>query len=137
MSAAIELAVHVGIAASCRALALSRATLYRSRQPKACTRPRRPAPRALQYEERQKVLATLNEERFVDKAPAEIHATLLDEEVYLCSVRTMYRILDDAGEVRERRDQLRHPNYSKPELLATRPNQLWSWDITKLLGPAT
>ena len=83
------------------------------------------------------MLATLNEERFVDKAPAEIHATLLDEEVYLCSVRTMYRILDDAGEVRERRDQLRHPNYSKPELLATRPNQLWSWDITKLLGPAT
>ena len=74
--------------------------------------------------------------RFVDKAPAEVYATLLDEGTYLCSIRTMYRILHDNGEVRERRDQLRHPNYQKPELLATAPNQVWSWDITKLLGPA-
>jgi putative transposase len=72
----------------------------------------------------------------VDKAPAEVYATLLDEEKYLCSERTMYRLLAEHDEVRERRDQLRHPAYTKPELLATGPNQVWSWDITKLLGPA-
>jgi putative transposase len=71
----------------------------------------------------------------MDKAPTEVYATLLDEGIYHCSVRTMYRILDDAGEVRERRDQVRHSNYKAPELLATGPNQVWSWDITKLLGP--
>lgn len=81
------------------------------------------------------MLDVLHSERFVDQSPAEIHATLLDEETYHCSVRTMYRILEDAQEVRERRDQLRHPAYTKPELLATAPNQVWSWDITKLLGP--
>src|SRR5205814_3223981 len=68
--------------------------------------------------------------------PSEVYATLLDEGVYRCSVRTMYRILDENGEVRERRDILRHPSYRKPELLATGPNQVWSWDITKLHGPA-
>jgi putative transposase len=77
----------------------------------------------------------LHAERFRDKAPAEVFATLLDEGVFLCSVSTMYRILAENGEVRERRDQLRHPTYQKPELLATAPNQVWSWDITKLLGP--
>jgi putative transposase len=82
------------------------------------------------------VLAVLHEERFVDLAPAEVYATLLDEGLYLCSERTMYRVLAEAAEVRERRDQLRHPKYAAPELLATQPNQLWSWDITKLLGPA-
>ena len=81
------------------------------------------------------MLEVLNSERFVDKAPAEVYATLLDEETYLCSISTMYRLLRAAKCVRERRNQLRHPNYSKPELLATRPNQLWSWDITKLRGP--
>jgi len=74
----------------------------------------------------------LHEERFVDQAPAEVYATLLDEERYLCSERTMYRVLADNAEVRERRSQLRHPNYKKPELLAVGPNQVWSWDITKL-----
>jgi putative transposase len=88
--------------------------------------------RALAASERAAVLETLNSERFADKAPAEIYATLLDEGRFLCSTRTMYRILADEGQVRERRNQLRHPNYKKPELLATRPNQLWSWDITKL-----
>ena len=73
----------------------------------------------------------MHSDRFVDKAPAEVYATLLDEKRYLCSIRTMYRILDDAKEVRERRNQLRHPNYKKPQLLATGPNQVWSWDITK------
>ena len=74
-------------------------------------------------------------ERFVDKAPAQVWATLLDEGTYLCSIRTMYRILEEHGEVRERRNQRRHPNYTKPELLAEAPNQVWSWDITKLRGP--
>jgi putative transposase len=85
--------------------------------------------------ERGEVLEMLHQERFMDKAPAAVYATLLDEGKYLCSMRTMYRILEAAGEVRERRDQLRHPHYSAPQLLATGPNQVWSWDITKLLGP--
>lgn len=78
----------------------------------------------------------LHSERFVDQALAEIYATLLDEGRYLCSIRTMYRILAKQHEIRERRNQLRHPNYIKPELLARAPNQVWSWDITKLKGPA-
>lgn len=82
------------------------------------------------------MLDILHEERFLDQAPAEVYATLLEEGKFHCSVRTMYRMLAKYGEVRERRDQLRHPRYAKPELLATRPNQLWSWDITKLRGPA-
>jgi putative transposase len=86
--------------------------------------------------ERVRVLAVLHEDRFMDHAPAEVYATLLDEGVYLCSIRTMYRILAANHEVRERRDQLTHPAYAKPELLATGPNQVWSWDITKLKGPA-
>jgi putative transposase len=81
------------------------------------------------------VLAVLHEPRFVDLPPAEVYAALLDEGRYLCSERTMYRVLAENAEVRERRDQLRHPHYEAPELLATAPNQLWSWDITKLLGP--
>ena len=82
------------------------------------------------------MLALLHEPRFVDLAPAEVYATLLDEGQYLCSERTMYRLLAAHAEVRERRNQLRHPAYAAPELLARRPNELWSWDITKLLGPA-
>jgi len=86
--------------------------------------------------ERQAVLDTLHSERFLDQSPVEVHATLLEEATYLCSVRTMYRVLAVAGEVRERRDQARHPAFVKPELVATAPNQIWSWDITKLKGPA-
>jgi putative transposase len=93
------------------------------------------SPRALTPLERAHVLDELHSSRFVDLAPAEVYATLLDEQRYLCSERTMYRILDANREVRERRNQLRHPAYSAPQLLATGPNQLWSWDITKLLGP--
>jgi putative transposase len=85
--------------------------------------------------EKIKVREELNSERFQDRSPREVYATLMDEGRYLCSWRSMYRILDENQEVRERRNQLRHPNYVKPELLATAPNQLWSWDITKLLGP--
>ena len=81
------------------------------------------------------MLDALHEARFADQAPAEVYAALLDEGRYLCSERTMYRVLAENAEVRERRNQLRHPTYKAPELLATAPNQLWSWDITKLLGP--
>jgi putative transposase len=98
--------------------------------------PRKRSPRELGAGERAAVLAVLNEERFVDLRPAEVYATLLDEGQYLCSERTMYRVLAENQASRERRDQLRHPNYAAPELLATGPNQLWSWDITKLHGPA-
>ena len=97
----------------------------------------RPSPaRALSPVERATVLTVLHEERFQDRSPAAVQATLLDEGQYLCSIRTMYRILVDEGETGERRDQLVHPAYQRPELLATAPNQLWSWDITKLRGAA-
>jgi putative transposase len=139
MTATTELAPAVGVAVACQALGVSRAGFYRRQQParvrKAPTT-RRASPRALTQAERQSVRDVLNSERFVDQAPAQVHTTLLDEGVYHCSTRTMYRILDDALEVRERRNLLRHPHYHKPELLATGPNQVWSWDITMLLGPA-
>ncbi len=93
-------------------------------------------PRALSRAEKQQIRAVLNSERFQDQAPREVYATLLDEGLYLCSWRTMYHVLDEYDEVRERRNQVRHPTYVKPELVATAPNQLWSWDITRLLGPA-
>jgi putative transposase len=98
---------------------------------------KRPTPeRALSLEERDSVIEVLHSQRFMDQAPAAVYATLLDEGTFLCSIRTMYRILDQEGEVRERRDQARHPQYQAPELLAIGPNEVWSWDITKLLGPA-
>ena len=96
---------------------------------------RAPSPRALVPAERRAVRDTLHSARFVDQSPAEVYATLLEEQTYLCSPRTMYRVLAEADEVRERRDQVRHPAYVKPELVATAPNQVWSWDITKLKGP--
>jgi transposase InsO family protein len=137
MAAAEELAQSVGIAPACAALAVSRASLYRRRRPHPPTPRPRPRPaRALSPQERETALAVLRSERFADRAPAQVYATLLDEGTYLCSIRTFYRLLEQNHEVRERRDQLRHPSYRKPELLATAPNQLWSWDITKLLGPA-
>jgi transposase InsO family protein len=141
MDAVLALPPAAGItAAACTALGLSRATVQRRRarltRPPAEPAPRPSPPRALTAEERQTVLDRLREPRFADLAPAEVYATLLDEGVYLCSIRTLYRILDDHDEVRERRNQLRHPVYAKPELLAEAPNQVWSWDITKLAGPA-
>jgi putative transposase len=138
MSAIELLAPCVGQAAACRAVGMARASWYRSLQPAVPpeTLAARPAPaRALLPAERQAVLDCMHSERFQDKAPAQIYATLLDEGVYLCSVRSMHRILAENGELKERRNQLRHPTYKKPELLATDPNQVWSWDITKLLGP--
>jgi len=135
MQTVTEMAPRLGVALTCAALTLPRATYYRSQQPRPEPKPR-PAPvRALPPEEREQVLAVLHEPRFVDLAPAQVYATLLDEERYLCSERTFYRVLVENAEVRERRDQLRHPHYAAPQLLATRPNELWSWDITKLLGP--
>ena len=121
---------------ACHALAVPRAPWYRRRRPPQARR--RPAvhPRALSPEERGIALACLHEERFQDSAPRQIYAALLDESRYHASVRTLYRLLEAQGENRERRDQLTHPPYQKPELLATGPNQLWSWDITKLRGPA-
>ena len=139
MTAATQLASEVGTAPACAAVGVARATFYRYRQVEESPHPAKPRPtppRALSTEERQVVLDTLHSERFTDQVPAEVYATLLDEDRYLCSIRTMYRLLSDSQEVRERRDQLRHPQYHKPELLATGPNQVWSWDITKLLGPA-
>jgi len=128
----------LGTAPACRALGASRASLYRRRRPPQA-RQRRPRPasaRALSQLERQALLGVLHSERFADASPAQVWATLLDEGRYLASERTMYRLLAAHGAVRERRDQLVHPVYARPELLAGQPNMLWSWDISKLKGPA-
>src|SRR5256712_850951 len=139
MVAVTELASEVGTSAACQALCMPRPSYYRDRGKisfPAETASRPTPPRALRPVERETVLSRLHEERFQDRSPAAVYATLLDEGEYLCSIRTMYRLLERRGESRERRDQLLHPPYQKPELLATAPNQLWSWDITKLLGAA-
>ena len=139
MNAVDEHSPQVGTAPVCRAVGAPRSTVYRRRKARrspAKEPKKRPTPaRALSSEDQKQVLDVLHSERFVDKAPGEVVATLLDEGVYHCSERTMYRILEANDEVRERRNQLRHPEYKKPELLATGPNQVWSWDITKLKGP--
>ncbi len=140
MTTALDLASQfaplVGVVALCAALSVPRATFYRRRSPRLALPARRSSPpRTLSLAERAEVLAVLHDERFVDQAPGEVYATLLDEGRYLCSERTMYRILADHDEVRERRRQRRHPVYTKPELVADRPNMVWSWDITKLRGP--
>ncbi len=138
MQAAEQLGQRVGLKRACDALGVNRATLYRRRNRRAGKYPvksRPQPPLRLSEEERQTVLGLMHSERFMDASPHTIYATLLDEGRYYCSVRTMYRLLEAHGEVRERRHQRRHPQYTKPELLATAPNQLWSWDITKLKGP--
>jgi putative transposase len=126
----------LGVAPICKALAVPRATYYRWRKPTERVPVARRVPRALPLAERQQVLAVLNDDRFADLPPAEVYATLLDEGQFVCSIRTMYRVLRAHAQVQERRRQLRRPHYQAPELLATGPNQLWSWDITKLKGPA-
>ena len=144
MDAVLTLAPTVGIQSACDTLGVVRASFYRQRPalgPKLA--PAQPAPtavrpspaRSLAADERAHVLDVLHQERFQDCAPAAVQATLLDEGRYLCSTRTMYRLLAQQGESDERRDHRIHPPYQKPELLATAPNQLWSWDITKLRGP--
>jgi len=145
MAGVLELTPALGTSAACRALGLWRGAPQRQQAsvrrkafvgPRVHRRARACAPLALDAQERHVLLNTLNSERFADTAPAAVHATLLDEGVYLGSVRTMYRLLAQDGGSRERRRQLTHPAYTKPELLAIAPNQVWSWDITKLKGPA-
>jgi len=140
MKTALQLTKQIPVRRVCKVLDVARSSFYRVRNPQLpkVSRPRPLSARALTAAEQTKVRDTLNSERFADKSPYQVYATLLDDDqAYLCSISTMYRILRQYNEVRERRNQLQHPNYSKPELLATGPNQLWSWDITKLRGPVT
>jgi len=131
-----EQRAEFGVQPMCAGLGLARASYYRMQRSNAPLAIDRRHPRALSVKERDDVLEVLNSQRFWDQAPGEVYATLLDEGRYLCSERTMYRILAENQQVRERRDQIHHPQYQAPELIATRPNEVWSWDITKLLGPA-
>jgi putative transposase len=164
MASVTELVPDVGVTAACEAVGVARASFYREAGrhralsaplpppsprhegaagerselsvPGASATVDRAHPRALSVAERAAVLDVLHAPRFQDAAPAAVYATLRDEGTYLASERTMYRLLAADGETRSRRDQLVHPTYATPELLATAPNQVWSWDITKLLGPA-
>jgi putative transposase len=133
MNTVSELANHVGLKSACETLDFPRATFYRNRKEAPCTSIKRPAPPlSLSQQERAYVLDILNSERFQDKSPYEVYPALLDEGMHCCSISTMYRILGAHDQVKERRKQVQRPAYTKPELLATGPNQLWSWDITKL-----
>jgi putative transposase len=136
MNTVVLLGKEVGIRRACNALDVSRAGFYRWKSPVRIKKVRPLPPLGLLPSERKTVLNILHEDRFIDKAPQEIYATLLDEKRYICSIRTMYRILEKEGEIKERRNQLIRPHYAKPELIAEAPNQVWSWDITKLKGPA-
>lgn len=132
---------ELGVTAACEALGIARASLYRRRRralaPPVEPKPRPSPPRAMPPAERQELLDTIHQERFVDMPPPQIYAKLLDEDgVYFCHWRTMYRVLHSVGEVRERRDQLEHPRHAIPRLKSTGPNEVWSWDITKLAGPS-
>ena len=139
MATVETLARDVGVAQACGALGVARSSYYRHLAGPApeVLAPQEPrhVPRALSEAEREVAREYLNSDRFADRSPRAVYATLLDEGVHVCHWRTMYRILEADAPIRERRDQLRHPAYAKPELLATRPRQLWSWDITKLRGP--
>ncbi len=138
MNLVSSLSQDIGRKRACESLAVPRATFYRHMKPKPLEEEKpRPVPvLALTTQEKSTVIEILHSERFQDKAPRQVFASLLDEGQYHCSVRTMYRILtDEHGDVKERRKQVQRPNYTKPELLATAPNQVWSWDITKLKGP--
>jgi putative transposase len=133
-----ELAAQVGVMTACEALGVPRSSRYAAGHPRPVKDrpPAPPPPRSLTAEDKTQVRDTLNSDRFADQAPREVYATLLDEGTYLCSIPSMYRILRENAEVQERRNQLRHPAYAKPQLVATGPNKVWTWDITKLLGPA-
>jgi putative transposase len=140
LSALIESQDEIDIKPACQQLELSRATLYRRIKPPAekygPPKPRPKAARSLSPDEQEEVLGLLHSDRFVDQAPAQLVAKLLEEGEYFCSERTMYRVLAANGEVKERRNQRKHPSYARPELLAKAPNQVWSWDVTKLKGAA-
>jgi putative transposase len=136
----VQMAEIVGTRGACAACGVAQATHYRRHRQSLRPEPppraeRRRQPRALSPDERAEIKAVLDSERFRDESPASVYATLLDEGRYLSSISTMYRVLREAGEVRERRRQASHPATVKPELIAERPNQVWSWDISKLLGP--
>ena len=133
-----ELAAQIPLVQACPAVGVPRSTFYRLQQPVVAARspkPKPPSPRALSAQEQATVLDLLNSERFQDQAPREVYATLLDDGIYVCHWRSMYRVLSANQQVSERRAQLVHPAVVKPHLVATAPNQVWSWDITKLLGP--
>ena len=136
MQTVTELSSSVGVRAACASLGVPRSSFYRFPVVKTTPGPRPRSGRALGASETAALLSMMNSEEFCDKSPRQMWATLLDRGMYLAHWRTMYRILEENKLVRERRDQLRHPAYEKPELLATGPNELWSWDITKLRGPA-
>lgn len=138
MEATVSLSKKVGKKAACAAMAIPRATFYRHQEQSTTieTHMRPAPPLALSPVERQAILDVAHEQRFWDATPYQMYATLLDEGQYLGSIRTIYRVLSDNNEVRERRKQVSRPRYQKPELLATAPNEVWSWDITKLKGPA-
>jgi putative transposase len=126
----------VGVAPACSTLGVPRASYYRAQRPPVTTvRARRRSARALSAAQRREVLETLNSERFVDKPPRQIWAELLDDGIHLCSTRTMYRVLREAGQICDRRLQRNHGTYARPELVAKAPNEVWSWDITKVPGP--
>jgi putative transposase len=137
MTAVEHLAASVGVVSACLAMLIPRSSFYRHRSPRYGPLRARPTPRrALSPESRQEVLDVLHSDEFIDASPVAAWATLLDRGIHLCSVRTMYRVLAAEGESRERRAQRTHPEYHKPELLALGPNEVWSWDITKLRGPS-
>jgi putative transposase len=142
MDAVEQVAPELGVAEACRVIGVPRASFYRRRRPPRGTlcilpaRAQRSRPNALSAAERQAILDVCHEPRFLDASPTEVYFTLLDEGTYIASLRSFYRVLDAAGEVRERRDLLRHPHHGVPRLVARHPNAVWSWDVTKLLGPA-
>jgi putative transposase len=139
MNSAMAIAPHIGIAAACLGLGVARATFYRAQRPVSARQPRAPrptSPRALSVTEQHAILEWLHEPAYVDLSPRTVFAMLLDAGRYLASVSTFYRLLRTTGETRGRRNELTHPAYAKPELLASGPRELWSWDITKLKGPA-
>ena len=138
--AVTELEPFTSVKRACELLGKSRATLHRQRNPepaaeKAPPGPRAPHPAALTGAEQDALLAVLDSERFADKSPAQVYAILLDDGIYLASIRTMYRVMTLADQVRERRAQAAHPPRVRPELVADGPDQVWTWDITKLKGP--
>lgn len=136
MTSALSILVPLaGVVAACAALGVCRASYYRAKQPPKPATPRSRPPRALSDEQRAEVLGVLDSDLYADKAPAQVYAALLDDGKRLCSIRTMYRVLAAVDQVRERRDQRRHPSYVKPRLVARAPNQVWTWDITKVPSP--
>lgn len=139
MDAAVSLGSALGAASACAGMGVARATYYRAkhvRAPLHTVRQPRRSPLALSESERQQILDRLHSPEYIDVAPHTVYAMLLDDGIYLASVSTFYRILRETSGTRPRRNELVHPAYARPELLATKPCEVWSWDITKIKGPA-